>query len=421
MNIWYFHHYGTPYELPGLHRPFEFGTCFAKKGNNVAVFTSSYLHYSGDYMITGKEKYLLKNYDDVDAVFVKTCGYTSKISRVMNMLQFGIRLFGAAKWYEKQCGKPDIIIASSPHPLTMLAGLKISKKYDVPCICEVRDFWPEVFFTGGALKEKSLVGRILLRGERYIYEKANRLLFLKEGDHLYLSEHKWDIDNGGKISRSKCAYINNGVDIELFDRRKEEFVYDDGPQDGFNVVYCGTIRPVNNIGMLLDVAKLVTDAKFLIYGTGNCVDELKKRLVDENITNVEFKGYVDNKYIPSILSKSSVNILNYSGTTYNWSRGNSSNKLFEYLASGKPVITTVKMGYCVIEKNKCGYSVEKCTPENVAQAIKRIKELSADEYSTMCENARKGAYEFDIPNLAEKYLDVINETKNNYRKRGKVK
>ena len=411
MNIWYFHHYGTPYELPGLHRPFEFGSCFAEKGNNVAVFTSSYLHYSGDYIIKGKEKYLLKNYDNVDAVFVKTCGYTSKINRVLNMLQFASRLSGAAKWYEKQHGKPDIIVASSPHPLTMLAGIKVAKRYNIPCVCEVRDFWPEVFFTGGVLKENGLIGKILLRGERYIYEKADALVFLKEGDHTYLSEHKWDTGNGGKIPMSKCAYINNGVDIKLFDKRKEEFVYDDVPKDGFNVVYCGTIRPVNNIGMLLDVAKLVPDANFLIYGTGNCVDELKKRLVDENITNVEFKGYVENKYVPSILSKASVNILNYSGSTYNWSRGNSSNKLFEYLASAKPVVSTVKMGYCVIEKNKCGYSVDECTAENVAQDIKRIKDLPKEEYEQMCINARNGAKEFDIPNLASKYLSVLEETK----------
>jgi len=31
-------------------------------------------------------------------------------------------------------------------------------------------------------------------------------------------------------------------------------------------------------------------------------------------------------------------MLNYSDKKYNWTRGNSSNKLFEYLASGKPVV-----------------------------------------------------------------------------------
>ena len=33
MNIWYLHHYATPYELPGLHRPFEFGEDLETKHN----------------------------------------------------------------------------------------------------------------------------------------------------------------------------------------------------------------------------------------------------------------------------------------------------------------------------------------------------------------------------------------------------
>ena len=295
--------------------------------------------------------------------------------------------------------------------------MKIAKKLKVPCVCEVRDFWPEVFFYGNLIKEKGLIGRILLWGERRIYEKADRLLFLKEGDHTYITERKWDIDNGGKVDMSKCSYVNNGVDIELFDKRILESDYEDEDLNSgkFNVVYCGTIRPVNNIGMLLDVAKLVPDVNFLIYGTGNCVDDLKARIQNEKIKNVTLKGYVDNKYVPAVLSKSSLNILNYSGTAYNWSRGNSSNKLFEYLASGKPVLSTVKMGYDIIEKYSCGYSVEECTPENIADAIKRIKTLPEADYKQMCENARIAAADFDIPILANEYIKILEDTKNNYR------
>lgn len=413
MNIWYFHHYATPYEIPGLHRPFEFGSHFTKTENRIAVFSSSYLHYSGDNMITGKEKLLLKEYDGVEAVFVRTCGYENKLNRVNNMIQFANRLSGAAKWFAKNRWKPDVIVASSPHPLTMMAGLKIAKKLGIPCVCEVRDFWPEVFFLGGILKEKGLIGKCLLRAERRIYEKADKLVFLKEGDHTYITDHKWDVANGGKIDMSKCEYINNGVDLELFEKRLKEnkFQDDDLEQDKFTVVYCGTIRPVNNIDMLLDVAKKFDDdVQFLIFGTGNCVDALKERIEKEHITNVKLKGYVDNQYIPNILSKSSLNILNYSGSTYNWSRGNSSNKLFEYLASGKPALSTVKMGYDIIERYQCGLSVEQCTADEVAKAIDQIRSLPKEEYELMCKNAKVAAADFDIPILAEQYLAVLKNT-----------
>lgn len=425
MNIWYLHHYGTPYEIPGLHRPFEFGEYFNKAGNKTTVFTSSYLHYASSNMIEDSSGYLIKNYNGIDSVFIRTCGYQSSgVDRIKNMLEFGLRLPKVADIYAKANGKPDVIIASMPHPFTALAGLKIAKKYHVPCIVEVRDFWPEVFFYGGRLKEKSILGKLLLAGERYIYTKADGLNFLKEGDHTYITDRKWDTGSDGKIDMSKCMYVNNGVDIALFDRRVAENPYED---DDFNsgkflVVYCGTIRPVNNVDLILDTAKLLDDdCHFLIFGTGNCVDALKDRIEKENIRNVTLKGYVDNKFIPSILQHSSLNLLNYSGTAYNWSRGNSSNKLFEYLASGKPVLSTVKMGYDLIERFQCGASVEHTNPEEIAEKIRAVMQMDNQSYATLCTNARKAACEFDIPTLAQKYLNEINRIMQRYASERKEK
>lgn len=420
MNIWYLHHYATPYSIPGLHRPFEFGKYFIKDGNELTVFSSSYLHYDDKNMINDKSKYIVKEYDGINTVYVKTCGYSnSGMKRILNMAQFFFGLFRSTKTYEKSTKAPDIILASSPHPFTMIAGIRLSKKYRVPCICEVRDFWPEVFFWGGRLKETSLLGKILLCGERWIYEKCNSLVFLKEGDYTYISDHKWDTANGGKIDLKKCNYVNNGVDIETFDAHLE--IQEDSPNDEyagkFIVTYCGTIRPVNNVEMLLDVAKLLdNDTIILIYGSGNCVDDIKKRIETENITNVKLMGYVDSKYVPGVLNKSSVNILNYTAKNYNWSRGNSSNKLFEYLASAKPVISTVKMGYDILEKYNCGLSVSECTAENVAESIKTIKNMDKNNYDIMCANARKAAEHFDIPRLAADYMKVIVDAKNKFKR-----
>jgi len=74
--------------------------------------------------------------------------------------------------------------------------------------------------------------------------------------------------------------------------------------DKFNVVYAGAIRPVNNVGNIIDAAKLLKEEKdiqFLIYGDGNQVEVLKQRIADEGLTNVKMKGFVEKKYIPYIL------------------------------------------------------------------------------------------------------------------------
>ena len=97
-----------------------------------------------------------------------------------------------------------------------------SKKLKIPCICEVRDLWPEAIFAVGKAKESSLLGKLLVAGEHWIYKKADALVFLKEGDTNYLKERKWTQEQGGDIDFKKCYYINNGVDIEVFNKEIEE-------------------------------------------------------------------------------------------------------------------------------------------------------------------------------------------------------
>ena len=133
--------------------------------------------------------------------------------------------------------------------------------------------------------------------------------------------------------------------------------------------------------------------------------------MEEKIDNVVLKGFVEKKYIPYILSRSSVNILNYSQSQYNWSRGNSSNKLFEYMASGKPIISTVKMGYCILEKYQCGRSLETCTPRALADEILKIYKMPDGAYKKMAENAREGAKDFDFSVLTERLYQVVEDVK----------
>lgn len=55
------------------------------------------------------------------------------------------------------------------------------------------------FFHGRGLKKESLIGRILIKGEHWIYKKADAIIFLKEGDYTYITDNKWDIAQGGDI------------------------------------------------------------------------------------------------------------------------------------------------------------------------------------------------------------------------------
>lgn len=412
-TIWIMNHYASDMFRDKAGRHYWFAKKLAERRYKPTVFCASTYLINGESVDTEGKSSTVKFDGDTPFVFIKTPEYTGNgIGKIKNMIGFYLGLFPTARVYVKQTEKPDVILASSVHPLTMVAGIKIAKKYHIPCICEIRDLWPEAIFAFGKSREKSLLGRLLLAGEHWIYRHADALIFTKEGDTDYLKEKGWTTEQGGGIDLKKCHYINNGVNLAMYRSQIETEQFDDSDLTAgtFNVVYAGVIRPVNNVGNLLDCAKLLTgypDIRILIYGDGSQLVELRERAEAEKITNVKLKGFIARKYIPYVLSKSSVNILNYSQNQFNWSRGNSSNKLFEYMASGKPVISTVKMGYSIINRYRCGMELDECTPRALADAVISLYNMTAEQRDEVGRNARVGAEDFDFNNLTDKLVSVI--------------
>lgn len=414
-KIWLINHYASDMYINEGGTHYWFVKYLKKMGYDPLIICANTFHNKHEIIEMGKEKILIKQKNGIDFLFLKTTpALGNGMDRIKNMVFFYVSLKKNYKKIIKEMGKPNLIIASSVHPLTMVAGLQIGKRLNVPCICEVRDLWPEAIFQFNKLDENSFLGKLLIRGEKWIYEKADSIIFTKEGDIDYLKERKWLIEHGGYIDKDKIHYINNGVDLYEFNKIKMKYAINnyssDDSKQAFSVVYCGSIRPVNGIDKIVEAAKLLEqydDIEFLIYGEGNEKERIQQYIEENKLKNVKLKGFVEKKYIPSILENSSVNLLNYSGENYNWARGNSSNKLFEYMASGKPIISTVKMGYSLIKKYQCGLELEKGDAKELAAAIIQIKNLSKKEYNEMSQNSLSAAKDFDFKILTNKLVEVI--------------
>lgn len=415
QTIWMLNHYaGAMWEsCSGRHH--WFAKELGKRGYRVVVFCADTCYgRPGRYLQLGKSRHMpVKSSDGVEYVFVRCADYEGNgVDRVRNMTSFYSGVKRAMRAYAKVAGRPDLVFASSVHPLTLVAGESVARRWKLPCVCEIRDLWPETLFYAGAMEERSLLGRVLTAGEHWIYDRADALVFLKPGDPPYIREHGWDKDSGGKIDYERCYYINNGIDLGAFDERVAAGAFPDADLDGGQrlFVYAGTINKTNAVGNLVDAAALLgarDDVKILVYGSGVDLEPLRGRVRDEGLGNIVFKGFVDRRRIPYILSKATASILNYSATGYNWARGNSSNKLFEYLAAGRPVISTVRMAYSPIDENGCGLSLESADAEHLAQAMVDICDMPADEYGAMAANARATAEQYDFCMLTDRLVDVI--------------
>ena len=178
------------------------------------------------------------------------------------------------------------------------------------------------------------------------------------------------------------------------------------------VVYAGAIRRINNLGLIVDAAKLIKipNIRFVIFGAGDQLEPLKQRLVDENITNVVFKGRVNKQFIPSVDARADVNLVHWEMNPL-LRVGESSNKAFEYFASGKPVFYTIRPGYSIVEKFHCGLLTEGFTPQDIANGIEKIAAMSDEEKQEMARNARKAAEYYDFKNHTKKLLEIIDAIK----------
>ncbi|WP_404292794.1 glycosyltransferase family 4 protein [Cytobacillus kochii] len=411
-NVWIMNHYANNHFYNKGGRHYWLAENLIKRGYKPTVFCANTRHNSDEIIELESSKYAIKESDGIPFVFVKTSPYKKNgIHRVNNMISFYRNLFPVVKEYIKTYGKPDVILASSVHPLTLVAGIKIAKSLNIPCICEVRDLWPESIVAYGALKRNSLIAKMLYQGEKWIYIKADSIIMTWEGGIEYITDQGWE----NQIELEKVNHISNGVVIDTFDKNSKFYKITDSDLDCHdykNVVYAGSIRKVNNIGMLIDTAKIIQnegrkDIRFLIFGSGDESEALKKRCEEENIHNVIFKGRVEKKYVPSILKKSYINILHNSSTSLD-KYGQSQNKFFEYLAAGKCIVQTYTTGYSICSKFNCGISAPVQSAEEIAKVI--IEACSDDEKNIlMGKNAREAAYQFDFNRLTEKLINIIED------------
>lgn len=400
-------HYATPPMYGGLSRHHYFAKYLKKKGYDVKILASSAIHNSTVNMIEKHEKILFKEkeIDGVDYIYVKTCSYKNKIKRIFNMLQFYVK----AKKVAKKLDRYDVIYSSTPQPLSALLGLKIAKKTKAESIAEVRDLWPESMISYDVLKKNNIIVKILYMIEKKIYINSSKLVFTMQGGKDYLKERKYS----NKINFDKVYHLNNGIDLKKYnnDLKKYKLKDKDLENENFKIIYTGSLRYIYNIEQLVLVAESLKDYKdiqFLIYGEGPFKESAANLAKQKKLSNIKFKGFVDSKYIPYILSKGNVNLLHGKATDIT-KYGMSTNKSFMYLASGKPIISTYYGKYDLISKYNCGITLKDSNIQEYKQTILKFYNMNKKEYNKYCENCKTVAQEYDYEKLTEQLINIIEE------------
>lgn len=408
-KVWLVNQYAMPPELESRLRTIKFAHYLQEAGYEVTIFASSIMHNMNIDLIEDESLYVERQYNDLNFVHIKTRNYKKNdLNRVIGLIQFPRRFLKVAKKFPS----PDIIVQTATVPFGNVV-YRYAKKVKAEYIVEVLDLWPETFVDLGLIGKHNPLLSLLYKAERWIYKKADKVVFSVEGGRDYIIDKKWSTEQGGPIDLKKVFYINNGVDLSDFDRFRNQFKLQDSQLEDESiqkVIYLGSMRLANNLRKLIDAASLLrghSGILFFLYGDGDDREELEKYCRQNHIDNVVFKEkWIDPHYVPYVLSKASVNVLNYMPGNFG-KYGGSQSKLFQYMASGKPICSNLNMMYCLINKYNIGIAREFNSAQEYADAILKLLQSEPEEYNAMCERARKAAVEFDYKNLTDQLIALL--------------
>ena len=411
MNIWIVNHYAIPPSMGGLVRHYYFSKYLQKKGHTVKIFTSSKIHNTDINMIKDRSLYREEMEDGVEYTFVRSRDYKGNgLDRIVNLADLPFKMWKTMKLFYKK-NRPDVIYTSSPDLFVAFFAVLFGKKHKIPVVVEVRDLWPESIVVYNHMSRHNPVIVALYALEKWLYKNAARLIFTMPGGKDYICDKHWD----NKIDLSKIYNVNNGVDAKVYEYNKQNYSIEDpllSDTDAFNIVYTGSIRKVNGIEYLIKVAEFLQkkgydDIRFLIYGDGNDKEKLIKYCERNSIRNVYFRGKIDNRAIPYVLAQSKVNYM-HGITTPIMKYGCSPNKLFDYIASGKPILSDLDTPYDIVEKYQLGKTVTSPSVKRIAKAIIEMKE----NYDAIAEKAKSNhvdvlkKYDYEaLTNKIEKILE----------------
>lgn len=409
-EIWIINQYAITPDLPGGTRHYDFGCELVKKGYQVRIFACDVnLALRCHTKLKGNEMWREEEVNGVRFVWVRSATYQrNDWRRVWNMLSFSLNVYRVGVALKE---RPRAIIGSSPHPFAAFAAWAISRQKHSEFILELRDLWPQALVDMGGMSERSIQAKLLRLLERFLYRSAARIIVLALGSRDYL------IRRG--VPPEKIAYIPNGVHLKNFavtcvgespaattSRLRAKFGF-----DRFTIVYAGAHGPANALETVLRAADLLRarkDIEFVLVGDGPSKCALVQEASRLKLNNVRFMDPVPKEQIPDLLSASDVTLVTLRAVD-TFSYAVSPNKLFDYMAAGKPVICAIPGDMArLVTENDAGIAVEPENPEALARAVERMLDMTDAERIAMGRRGRDLVErEFSREKLADKLFAAL--------------
>lgn len=294
------------------------------------------------------------------------------------------------------------------NPLAGLAAVLAGRIIRKPVLIDLTDFYSDIAKTDS----NKLTAGFLKKVELFVLRQAKKVIVVSE-------EMKERLVFEG-VASEKIEIIEDGVDKEMFNPningreiKKRLGLFNNEPI----IIYHGDIKPADGVDVLFNAFKKVLvkvpKAKLLIVGGGSdYFNNLKNMGRELGIYNSAiYTGWVEHSEIPKYLAASDVGAMPMRATLNH--RCYLSFKLFEYWASGKPIVTTRLDAICQIVKD--GQNGLIVSPENIEELSQALIYLlkNPEKARQMGINGRKLVEEkFDWDLLMEKEAKLYESLSN---------
>lgn len=407
MNILLIHPYAGSLNHGMQYRPFYLANEWRKLGHKVTIVSASFSHVRSVQPEITKSM-TEEEIQGIRYVWLKTRKYNGNgAGRVWHMFEFCFKLHRLRNKII-QLYKPDVVIASSPHPFSIFGAKAIARKSNAKLIFEVRDLWPLTLIELGGKSPWHPFIAFMQYAENYAYRVSDYVVSLLPLAHTYMEKHG--------LNPSKFHYLPNGIVEEEWSDKEE-----DAPFAGkevlqrlkaegkFLVGYAGAHGLANSLDSLIDSAKLLRNKSvaFILIGKGAVKKELQEKAADAGLTNILFLDSIPKASIPAFLNSMDALFVGLKNEPF-YRFGMSLNKLFDYMMATKPIIFAADVGNDPVKEYSCGISVRPEDPAAIAEAIEKLKSLSADERLEMGRRGREAVLaEHNLRNLARDFAHKI--------------
>jgi len=390
-----------PPEKGAVRRLFEFARYFVRQGEHVSVMTA--IPNYPDGIVPEKYRGSFFYAEEMDGVKVYRSYVLPAANRFPGKRMIGFIIFVITTFVNsfRVRGDFDLVLASTPPVTSPVIGWILSKVRRAKFVIEIRDLQPESSEEFGNLRQ-SLFTRALKKFMYALYRKADQIVSVTDGITDYLKAIG--------IPSTAVATVKSGVSDEFFDADSDGIRKRFGWENKFLILHAGTLGWAHAHETVIETARRLVDhpdIQFVFVGDGQKKGVLEGMVHDYGLKNICFIGLQPLEAIPHFLKASDVLIASLKQVPV--AKRAFPSKLFEYMASGRPIAFGSCDGEVVRELEKAGGALWFPTddPERLCELILKLRSGEIDGEKLGRQYRQHVFKHHRREQWAEKYLSII--------------